>query len=94
MKMVLDNLDQLTCKKDKGKKILKDKKKTCTINLYILRFIICVSLIKFLFMFLQELTAVFMKNCMLHYAMFRDIFPMWALAEYRRGIMLPSIDAV
>ncbi|RHN39297.1 Beta-amyrin synthase [Medicago truncatula] len=39
----------------------------------------------------QELTAVFMKNCMLHYAMFRDIFPMWALAEYRKGIMLPSI---
>jgi hypothetical protein len=29
-----------------------------------------------------------MKNCMLHYPMFRDIFPMWALAEYRRQIML------
>ncbi|AET01563.2 beta-amyrin synthase [Medicago truncatula] len=38
----------------------------------------------------QELTGVFMKNCMLHYAMYRDIFPMWALAEYRRRILLLS----
>ncbi|XP_004510379.1 mixed-amyrin synthase [Cicer arietinum] len=38
----------------------------------------------------QELTGVFMKNCMLHYAMYRDIFPMWALAEYHRHILLSS----
>ncbi|KAM7262242.1 hypothetical protein ACFE04_021319 [Oxalis oulophora] len=30
----------------------------------------------------QEITGVFMKNCMLHYATYRNIFPLWALAEY------------
>ncbi|XP_058743524.1 mixed-amyrin synthase-like isoform X2 [Vicia villosa] len=38
----------------------------------------------------QELTGVFMKNCMMHYAMYRDNFPTWALAEYRRRIQLTS----
>ncbi|XP_050873969.1 mixed-amyrin synthase-like isoform X3 [Lathyrus oleraceus] len=38
----------------------------------------------------QELSGVFMKNCMTHYAMYRDIFPTWALAEYRRRILLAS----
>ncbi|ESW07865.1 hypothetical protein PHAVU_010G165100 [Phaseolus vulgaris] len=38
----------------------------------------------------QEITGVFMKNCMLHYPMYRDIYPMWALAEYRRRVSLPS----
>lgn len=32
----------------------------------------------------QELTGVFMKNCMLHYAAFRNMFPLWALGEYHR----------
>ncbi|KAB2604503.1 beta-amyrin synthase-like [Pyrus ussuriensis x Pyrus communis] len=32
----------------------------------------------------QEITGGFLKNCMLHYAAYRNIFPMWALAEYRR----------
>nr|ACH88048.1 beta-amyrin synthase [Nigella sativa]ACH88049.1 beta-amyrin synthase [Nigella sativa] len=32
----------------------------------------------------QEITGVFMKNCMLHYAAFRNMFPLWALGEYRR----------
>lgn len=40
--------------------------------------------------FWQEITGVFMKNCMLHYPMYRDIYPMWALAEYRRRVSLPS----
>ncbi|KAH9716427.1 Camelliol C synthase [Citrus sinensis] len=31
----------------------------------------------------QELTGAFMGNCMLHYPTYRNIFPMWALAEYR-----------
>ncbi|CAI8583857.1 unnamed protein product [Vicia faba] len=39
----------------------------------------------------QEITGVFMKNCMLHYPMYRDIYPLWALAEYRRRVPLPSI---
>ncbi|OMO74252.1 Terpenoid cyclases/protein prenyltransferase alpha-alpha toroid [Corchorus olitorius] len=29
----------------------------------------------------QELMGVFMRNCMLHYSLYRNIFPMWALAE-------------
>nr|WRO65028.1 dammarenediol-II synthase [Neoalsomitra integrifoliola] len=38
----------------------------------------------------QEITGVFMKNCMLHYSNYRNIFPMWALAEYRRLLKFPS----
>ncbi|XVF74828.1 hypothetical protein PTKIN_Ptkin13bG0142200 [Pterospermum kingtungense] len=32
----------------------------------------------------QGLSGVFMRNCMLHYALYRNIFPLWALAEYRK----------
>lgn len=32
----------------------------------------------------QEITGVFMKNCTLHYAAFRNMFPLWALGEYLR----------
>ncbi|KAH0982213.1 hypothetical protein GBA52_009390 [Prunus armeniaca] len=39
---------------------------------------------------LQEITGVFMKNCMLHYAAYRNIYPLWALAEYREWVPLPS----
>ncbi|KAI3824568.1 hypothetical protein L1987_06031 [Smallanthus sonchifolius] len=34
----------------------------------------------------QELTGVTFKNCMLHYSAYRDIFPLWALAEYRKRV--------
>ncbi|OAY52730.1 lupeol synthase isoform X1 [Manihot esculenta] len=37
----------------------------------------------------QELTGSFMRNCMLHYALFRNTFPIWALAEYRKHVPLP-----
>ncbi|KAJ4844509.1 hypothetical protein Tsubulata_006351 [Turnera subulata] len=37
----------------------------------------------------QEITGVFMKNCMLHYAAYRNIYPLWALAEFRRRVSLP-----
>ncbi|RVW60211.1 Beta-amyrin synthase [Vitis vinifera] len=30
----------------------------------------------------QEITGAFLKNCMSHYADYRNIFPLWALAEY------------
>ncbi|KAH1257902.1 Beta-amyrin synthase [Glycine max] len=40
----------------------------------------------------QEITGVFLKNCMMHYPMYRNIFPMWALAEYRRRVPLPSTE--
>nr|BBI55112.1 multifunctional oxidosqualene cyclase [Bauhinia forficata] len=37
----------------------------------------------------QEVTGVFLKNCTLHYPLYRNIFPMWALAEYCKPC-LPS----
>ncbi|GLT78996.1 hypothetical protein SLA2020_505100 [Shorea laevis] len=37
----------------------------------------------------QEITGVFMKNCMLHYAAYRNIYPLWVLTEYRRWVPLP-----
>ncbi|XP_044488661.1 beta-amyrin synthase-like [Mangifera indica] len=40
----------------------------------------------------QEITGVFKKNCMLHYAVYRNIHPLWALAEYRRRVSLPFQD--
>ncbi|XP_047330037.1 beta-amyrin synthase-like [Impatiens glandulifera] len=36
----------------------------------------------------QEITGVFMKNCMLHYAAYRIIYPVWALAEYNNKVKL------
>ncbi|XP_038711569.1 beta-amyrin synthase-like isoform X1 [Tripterygium wilfordii] len=38
----------------------------------------------------EEIMGVFMRNCMLHYAAYRNIFPMWALAEYCRHVQLLS----
>ncbi|KAL2458182.1 Cycloartenol synthase [Forsythia ovata] len=35
----------------------------------------------------QEITGVFMKNCTLNYSSYRNIFPIWALGEYRRRIV-------
>ncbi|KAL9253412.1 Beta-amyrin synthase-like protein [Drosera capensis] len=35
----------------------------------------------------QEITGVFMRNCMQHYAAYRNIFPLWALAEYRKHVL-------
>ncbi|KAK2971631.1 hypothetical protein RJ640_003451, partial [Escallonia rubra] len=32
----------------------------------------------------QEITGAYMKNCKLHYAEYRNIFPLWALGEYRK----------
>ncbi|MCI02068.1 beta-amyrin synthase, partial [Trifolium medium] len=38
----------------------------------------------------QGITGTYLKNCMLHYTMYRNIFPLLALAEYRRWVLLPS----
>ncbi|KAK9923928.1 hypothetical protein M0R45_032324 [Rubus argutus] len=38
----------------------------------------------------QEITGVFMKNCMLHYAAYKNIYPLSAIAEYRRRVPLLS----
>ncbi|KAK9076017.1 hypothetical protein SSX86_004347 [Deinandra increscens subsp. villosa] len=35
----------------------------------------------------QEIVGCFKKNCLLHYAMYRDIYPMWALAEYKKKVL-------
>ncbi|XP_048428398.1 beta-amyrin synthase-like isoform X4 [Pyrus x bretschneideri] len=37
----------------------------------------------------QEIAGVFKMNCMLHYPTYRNIFPLWALAEYRKCVPLP-----
>ncbi|OMO74225.1 Prenyltransferase/squalene oxidase [Corchorus olitorius] len=34
----------------------------------------------------QGLMGAFFRNCMLHYASYRNIFPLWALAEYRNHL--------
>ncbi|PWA38718.1 lupeol synthase [Artemisia annua] len=34
----------------------------------------------------QDITGVFMRNCTLNYSAYRNIFPIWALGEYRRLI--------
>ncbi|KAK2969244.1 hypothetical protein RJ640_003478 [Escallonia rubra] len=38
----------------------------------------------------EEITGVFNKNCMITYAAYRNIFPIWALGEYLNHAMLPS----
>ncbi|KAB1220448.1 Lupeol synthase [Morella rubra] len=36
----------------------------------------------------QEITGIYFRYCGLNYAAFRDIFPMWALGEYRSRVLL------
>nr|WNA08417.1 lanosterol synthase [Cyclocarya paliurus] len=36
----------------------------------------------------QEITGVYFRYCGLNYAAYRDIFPLWALGEYRRRVLL------
>ncbi|GKC00085.1 dammarenediol II synthase-like protein [Tanacetum coccineum] len=38
----------------------------------------------------QEITGVYMKNCMQHYAGYRNIFPLWALGEYRKRVWVKT----
>ncbi|KAI4334890.1 hypothetical protein L6164_013595 [Bauhinia variegata] len=38
----------------------------------------------------EEIAGVFKMNCMLHYPMYRNAFPTWALAEYCKRVTLPS----
>uniref|UniRef100_A0A5B7BDY2 Terpene cyclase/mutase family member n=1 Tax=Davidia involucrata TaxID=16924 RepID=A0A5B7BDY2_DAVIN len=37
----------------------------------------------------QEITGVFTRNCMLHCAAYRNIFPLWALGEYCKKVPQP-----
>ncbi|KAK4564727.1 hypothetical protein RGQ29_006697 [Quercus rubra] len=38
----------------------------------------------------QEIMGVFNKNCMISYSAYRNIFPIWALGEYRNNVLLIS----
>ncbi|KAK2988409.1 hypothetical protein RJ640_007702 [Escallonia rubra] len=38
----------------------------------------------------EDITGVFNKNCMITYAAYRNIFPIWALGEYLNHVLLPS----
>jgi len=45
----------------------------------------------------QLISGVFNHNCMITYANYRNIFPIWALGQYRkrlRGEPLPNLDVV
>ncbi|CAL4981841.1 unnamed protein product [Urochloa decumbens] len=35
----------------------------------------------------QEITGVFNQNCMISYSQYRNIFPIWALGEYRNRVL-------
>ncbi|XP_076936731.1 beta-amyrin synthase 1-like [Bidens hawaiensis] len=41
----------------------------------------------------QEMAGVFKENCLLHYALYRNIFPIWALADYRKH-MPPQLKGI
>ncbi|KAJ4833618.1 hypothetical protein Tsubulata_050985 [Turnera subulata] len=41
----------------------------------------------------QEMTGAFMKNCMAHYAAYKNTFTLWALAEFRRRLSLPNQES-
>ncbi|MFS7923487.1 putative beta-amyrin synthase [Helianthus anomalus] len=41
----------------------------------------------------QEQAGVFKENCLLHYALYRNIFPLWALADYRKHV-LPQLKGI
>lgn len=36
----------------------------------------------------QHISGVFNRNCMITYANYRNIFPVWALGVYRRCVLL------
>uniref|UniRef100_A0A7N0TZ10 Squalene cyclase C-terminal domain-containing protein n=1 Tax=Kalanchoe fedtschenkoi TaxID=63787 RepID=A0A7N0TZ10_KALFE len=39
----------------------------------------------------QEQCGVYMKNSIQHYAAYRNIFPSWALGEYRKRVVQPTV---
>ncbi|KOM53489.1 hypothetical protein LR48_Vigan09g214800 [Vigna angularis] len=38
----------------------------------------------------EQVTGAHLKNGVLHYPLHRNVFPLWALAEYRTKVLLPS----
>jgi hypothetical protein len=45
------------------------------------------TLNNFLLNITQEIIGVFNKNCMISYSQYRNIFPIWALGEYRCRVL-------
>lgn len=43
--------------------------------------------IYFVIIVVQGVTGAFMKNCTLNYASYRNIFPIWALAQYHKRLL-------
>ncbi|KAK9092083.1 hypothetical protein Syun_026994 [Stephania yunnanensis] len=41
----------------------------------------------------QEPGGVFKMNCLLHYASYKNIFPLWAIGEYRRKVAVVPLKA-
>ncbi|KAK8468929.1 hypothetical protein PHAVU_006G156700 [Phaseolus vulgaris] len=41
----------------------------------------------------EEATGAFLNNGVLHYPLYRNAFPLWALAQYRNEVLLPSTSA-
>ncbi|PRQ56158.1 putative cycloartenol synthase [Rosa chinensis] len=39
----------------------------------------------------QQIMGVFNKNCMASYSAYRNIFPIWALGEYRNRVLVPQM---
>jgi len=52
----------------------------CDQDLNLLKYFLCVHI--------QEIVGAFMNTCMLHYATYRNTFPLWALAEYRKVVFI------
>lgn len=42
----------------------------------------------------QEISGVFNRNCMISYSAYRNIFPIWALGEYRSRVLEANWVAV
>ncbi|KAK9097610.1 hypothetical protein Sjap_023107 [Stephania japonica] len=41
----------------------------------------------------EEIAGAFVKNCALHYAAYRNVFPLWALGEYRQRLATAAAAA-
>lgn len=39
----------------------------------------------FMYVCVQEMIGASLKTCMLHYATYRNTYPLWALAKYRKA---------
>lgn len=37
---------------------------------------------------MQEVNGIYMKNGVLNFALYRNIFPIWAIGEYHRRLLI------